>query len=490
MNPIKKLFGQTAVYGFGTVVPRLLNYLLLTPFFTRVFEAGEYGIVTELYAYVVFLMIILTYGMETGFFRFAQLKKDVDRVFGTSLLSLIFSSGGFMLLVWAFSGDIAGMIGYSSKPEYIRWIGFIVGIDAVAAIPFARLRWEDKALRFAMIKIAGVVLNVILNFSFLYFIPRYGGSLPAWINKIYSPELGVGYVFISNLAASIFTLLLLSGTMLKMKIRFSGRLWISMLKYSLPLLVSGLAGTVNETLDRILIKHLIPDKAHALEQLGIYGANYKIAVLMTLFIQMFRFAGEPFYFSQADKDDARELFASVMKYFVILTLGLFLLVNLYIEIFKYFIGSGYREGLFIVPIVLFANLLLGIFFNLSIWYKLNNLTKYGAIITLSGACITFLVNWFLIPVYGYIASAWAHVLCYGSMVLISWLLGRKYYPVPYPVLRILAYMALALGLYALAKLTVTENTLTELLKNTGIMSVFIIIVFWKERKSLGSFLAS
>jgi O-antigen/teichoic acid export membrane protein len=483
LHPLKKLFGQTAVYGFGTVVPRLLNYVLLTPFFTRVFEVGEYGVVTELYAYVVFLMIILTYGLETGFFRFAQVKKNIDDVFSTSLISLIFTSGIFILLLGVFSNDIANIIGYSSNPEYVIWIGLIVGIDATMAIPFARLRWENKALKFAIIKIAGVIINIGLNFLFLYFIPRSGSSMPLWMERIYSPSIGVGYVFISNLIASGFTLILLLGTISKVRINFNLSLWKDMLKYSYPLLISGLAGTVNEALDRVLLKHLIPDQVHALEQLGIYGANYKIAVLMTLFIQMFRYASEPFYFGQADKKNAIPLFATVMKYFVLAGLCIFLMVSFYIEIFKYFIGSNFHEGLKIVPIILFANLLLGVFFNLSIWYKLNNLTKYGAIITLIGAGITFIINWFLIPVYGYIASAWAHVACYGSMVLISWFLGRKFYPVPYQVLRILAYILVALILYGLAAVSKTEGTLIEILKNTVLLAVFIIIVFLFERKS-------
>ena len=244
MNPLKKLFGQTAVYGFGTVVPRLLNYILLTPFFTRIFKVGEYGIVTELYAFVVFLLIILTFGMETAFFRFAQTKNNVNRVFSTSLIFLFATSSLFILNTWIFSDNIAAAIGYASNPEYIMWIGIIVGIDAFTAIPFARIRWENKALRFAMIKIAGVVLNIFLNFSFLYLIPKAGASIPLWLERIYSPSIGVGYVFISNIAASSLTLVLLSATLFKMEIRFSIKLWKEMLKYSFPLLISGLAGTV------------------------------------------------------------------------------------------------------------------------------------------------------------------------------------------------------------------------------------------------------
>jgi O-antigen/teichoic acid export membrane protein len=487
LNPLRQLFGQTAVYGLGTVVPRLLNYLLLTPFFTRVFEVGEYGVVTELYAYVVFLMIILTYGMETGFFRFAQKSDNINEVFSTSFISLLLSSCLFVVLVLLFTDNIASVIGYTQQPEYIVWIGLIVSIDVVMAIPFARLRWENKATRFALIKITGVVVNISLNFIFLYFIPKASKALPAWVQMIYSDSIGVGYVFISNLIASCFTLILLSGTILKLQLRLNYRLWTAMLKYSYPLLISGLAGTVNEALDRVLMKHLIPDKAIALEQLGIYGANYKIAVLMTLFIQMFRYASEPFYFGQSERKDALPLFAGVMKYFVIAGSLIFLAVNLYIDIFKHFIGGHFHEGLHIVPVVLFGNLLLGIFFNLSIWYKLNNLTKYGAMITIAGAMITFLINWFLIPVFGYVASAWAHVACYGSMVLLSWFIGRQHYRVPYNIPRIVGYIAAAVFVFWLARLTETGNNFINLGKNSALLAVFSIIVFLLERKSWAMF---
>lgn len=486
VNQIKQLFGQTAVYGFGTVVPRLLNYLLLTPFFTRVFELGEYGVVTELYAYVVFLIILLTYGMETGFFRFAQKRKNSEEVFSTSMLSILFTSCMFIFVMSLFSEKIASPLGYEDRPEFIMWIGIIVGVDAFTSIPFAKLRWENKAVKFAAIRITSVILNISLNYAFLYLIPKMAsnGTLPEWIEKIYNPEIGVGYVFISNIASSLLNLLLLAGTITRMKIRFNASLWMQMLSYSFPLLIAGMAGTINEALDRVLLKHLLTDPDTALEQLGIYGANFKIAVLMTLFIQMFRYASEPFFFGQADKKNARELYAEVMKYFIIATLGIFLFVTLYIDLFKHFIGSGFHEGLHIVPVVLFANLLLGIFFNLSIWYKLNNMTRFGAMITIMGAVITFLINWFLIPVYGYTASAWAHVACYLSMVLVSWLLGRKYFRIPYPMKRIGLYVVIALVIFVVSYMTGKIELTARLVINTVLLAGFIIIAVFRERKSI------
>jgi O-antigen/teichoic acid export membrane protein len=485
LNPLKQLFGQTAIYGLGTVVPRLLNYLLLTPFFTRVFELAEYGIITELYAYVVFLMIILTYGMETGFFRFAQTQKNEKKVFSTSLISMFISSLVFIVLMRIMSLPFSRILGYEEHPEYIIWIGIIVGVDAFTAIPFARLRWKNRAAKFASIKIASVVLNIGMNFLFLLLLPSLEGSGSTTpLLKIYNPEIGVGYVFISNVASSLFTLILLSGTIINVRPSFDHRLWINMIGYSFPLLISGLAGTVNEALDRILLKHLLQDPDSSLAQLGIYGANYKIAVLMTLFIQMFRYASEPFYFGNADKTNATIIFAQLMKYFVIASLLIFLVVNLFIDLFKHFIGSSFHAGLHIVPVILFANLLLGIFFNLSIWYKLKNLTKYGAMITIMGALITFMVNWFLIPVYGYSASAWAHVACYGSMVIFSWWLGRKYYPIIYPLKSIGLYMALAGIIYFVAQMTKDLNVVSEILINTGLLTGFIIIVIFFEKNKI------
>ncbi len=330
-------------------------------------------------------------------------------------------------------------------------------------------------------------MNIGLNFLFLLLLPSLEahGSVP-YLTNIYNPDIGVGYVFISNVVSSLFTLVLLSGTIFRVKPVFDHRLWMSMVVYSFPLLISGLAGTVNEALDRVLLKHLLQDTDTALAQLGIYGANYKIAVLMTLFIQMFRYASEPFYFGNADKSNARIVFAQVMKYFMIASLIIFLIVILYIDLFKHFIGSAFRAGLHIVPVILFANLLLGIFFNLSIWYKLSNLTKYGAMITIMGAMITLLVNWLFIPVYGYTASAWAHVACYGSMVVISWWLGRKYYRINYHLKSMGLYMALAAVIYVVATSVKEVNMVNEFLLNTGLLTGFIIIVIFFEKDKIRS----
>jgi len=474
LNPLRSLFGQTAIYGLGTVLPRLLNYLLLTPFFTRMFKSGEYGIITELYAYVVFLMILLTYGMETGFFRYATKNRKPGEVFSTSIVSLFITSALFALIVGLFSEGIAGLIGYSEHPEYIWWIGLIVSIDAFVSIPFARLRLEGKAIRFAAIKIASVLVNILLNLLFLWIFPRYtGADNHGIVQLIYNEDIGVGYVFLSNLIASGFTLLLLSGGLIRTKLNFSIALWKSMIIYSLPLLFSGLAGTINEALDRILLKHLLSGDLNPMAELGIYGANYKLAVLMTLFVQMFRYASEPFYFNRYKDKGSLGLFADVMKYFIVAGLIIYMGVILYLDVFKYFIGPDYHEGLKIVPVVLFANLLLGIFFNLSIWYKLKNITKFAVVLTGGGALITFIVNWFFIPLYGYLASAWAHLICYSFMVIASYFLGRKYLPIKYDLKQIVFYIAGCFILIKLASLIEVEKLVVQLLINTGFILAFV-----------------
>jgi O-antigen/teichoic acid export membrane protein len=485
LNPIKQLFGQTAVYGMGTVVPRLLNYIVLTPFFTRIFKLGEYGVVTELYAYVVFLMVILTYGMETGYFRYAEKNKDPDEVYTTSLVSLFITSLSFIVAVLIFSGNIADILDYSDNPEYIVMIGLIVGIDAFTAIPFARLRQKNKVVKFAFIKIISVVINITLNFFLLYFIPKFDlNEKYKIISSIYSTDIGVGYVFVSNLVASLISLLLLLGEILKVKIKFNKKLWKELIYYSLPLLVAGLAGTINEALDRIMIKHLITGELKPLEQLGIYGANYKIAVLMQLFIQMFRFAAEPFYFARAKEKNAEKLFADVMKYFVVVCMIIFLMVNLYIDVFKHFIGKDYYAGLYIVPVILYAIFLLGVFFNISIWYKLNNLTHYGAIITITGALITLGINWIFIPKYGYSASAWSHFVCYFTMVIISYFLGQKFYRIPYDLKAILLYAILPVVIFIFAKWLNISDLSLKMTIHTLLFVVYLVIVFIIERKNL------
>lgn len=492
MNPLRKLAGQTLIYGTGTIVPRLLNYFLLTPFYTRIFITGEYGVITELYAYVAFLLVLLTYGMETAFFRFAEKEPDVKKVFGTSVVSLFVSSALFVLLVALFVDPIATLMQYGNHPEYIMMFAVIVALDAFTAIPFARLRQQNKALRFSIIKIVNVLVNIGLNFFFLWLAPRILEAHPySWIKLVYDPSIGVGYAFIANLAASGITLLLLLPDLLRTRLSADRELLGRMLRYAFPLLIVGAAGMVNEVADKIIFKYLLvipagtaDPEAYAMGQLGIYGAAYKLSVLMTLFIQMFRYAAEPFFFAQVKDDNAKQVYADVMKYFVIFGLIIFLGVTLFQDIVKYFIGPNYWEGLFILPIVLMANLLLGITFNLSIWYKLNDMTRYGAYIALAGALVTIVVNILLVPRLSYLGAALGHLAAYSLMVLLSYYWGQKFYRIQYQLGRIGFYFLLAVALFLAGYYLPLENPVVSWVLNIILFAIFLVVVFFRERREL------
>lgn len=450
MNPLKKLAGQTAIYGLSSIVGRLLNYLLV-PLYTRYFSTAEYGEVTTLYAYVAFLVVILTYGMETAFFRFSQNEQDKKSVYSTSLISLLISSAIFIILMFMNADSIANALNFDGHPEYIQWFALIVGLDAVSSISFAKLREQNKAARFALIRLLNIFINIGLNLFFIIYCPyAIKNNLPSadFVQSIYSQSIGIGYIFIANLVASIVTIVLLFPEMIAARWRFQLQLWKKMMLFALPLMIAGLAGITNETIDRILLAHLLPEEIAASE-VGIYGAYYKLSIIMTLFIQTFRFAAEPFFFAQEKEQNAKNVYADVMKYFTIITATIFLLVMIYFDLVQQFIGASFHDprGQIIVPVLLFANLFLGIYYNLAIWFKLTGKTRYGAYLSLFGAIVTLGVNFALIPVLGFEGSAWATLLCYFLMTLLSYYLGRKHYPIPYDLKRIGIYLSLTILLF-------------------------------------------
>lgn len=494
-NPIKALAGQTVIYGLGTIVPRLLNYLL-TPFYVRVFVSGEYGQISELYAWIALLLAILTFGMETTFFRFSQ-KEDSGKVFNNAETIVLLITAIFLILYGFFYKSFAELIHYEFNTHYVLLLGIIVAIDAAAAIPFAMLRKENKAGRFSLIKTLNVLTNIFFNILFLVIIPEKSMMIA---ERIFGEQTSLLiWVFISNILASLLNLILLSPQLSRLRISLDKDLIVPMLKYSFPILLISLVGMVNEVADKILIKYLvtIPDETtlammnitgeeYAMQQLGIYSANFKLGVLMTIFIQMFRFASEPFFFGHAKDRNAPTLYAKVMTYFVIFCLLIFLGVMFYMDILQHFVGrngSDYREGLRIVPIILIANMFYGIVFNLSIWFKLSDKTYYGTIIAVIGSIVTLLCFFILIPRIGYMGAAIAHLACYTVMMSVSYFWGQRIMPIPYQIGRITIYCIVAAILFFVSTLTSEMSTLLKLSLNTMMILMFLGIVFIMERKN-------
>ena len=449
MNQYKKLASQTAIYGLSSIVGRLLN-VLLVPIYTRVFAAGEYGVVTQVYAYVAFFNILYTYGITTAYFKFFHSENSNEKIYSTGLISIVASSVLFSAIIFVFASSVASVIlpGVSRGEFYIKMFAGILAFDAIATLPFARLRLLNKAKRFAFLRIVNIIVYISLNLIFLVLCPLLARTASfEWINKFYDPSFGVGYVFVANLIASGLSVVLFLPQILNLSLKFDSDLWKKMLWYAFPLMIVGFSGMINETFDRILIPILIHDKSDAMAQLGIYGACYKLSIIMTLFIQTFNYAAEPFFFNHSSKENPQKVYAQVMKYFVIVCAFIFLGVMLYIDIIKKFIGPNYRSGLGVVPILLMANLCLGVYYNLAIWYKLTSKTRLGAWVAVFGAVVTLIFNFWLIPIMGFMGAAWATLICYASMMLVSYFAGQKHYPVPYNIASFFYYIILALGFW-------------------------------------------
>lgn len=486
LNPFKKLAGDTAIYGISSIVGRFLNWGL-APYYTFVFIAEEFAVVTNLYAYVAFFLVFLTYGMETAFFRYASKSKNPEVVYSTSLISLFFTSTLFIVLALTFNKSVAGFIGYPDYPQYIVWLALILAIDAITAIPFARLRLNNRPIKFAAIRILSIAVNIGFNLFFLSFAPHWLENNPdSIIRLIYNPEIGVGYVFIANLFASLATLLLLLPEIIKVKLHFNRELLSTMVSYAFPVLIVGLAGMVNQNIDKILIPFLVSEEQNPMYQLGVYGANFKLAVLMNMFIQAFRYAFEPFFFSRGETKDDPKIYAAVMNYFIIFGLLIFLGMVLYIDLIKIIIDSEYHEGLKVVPIILMANLFFGIYFALSLWYKLKDMTRYGAYIGLTGAAFSLILNFLLIPEWGYMGSAVAVFVSYFVMMVFSYFLGKKYYPVPYNLKKTGYYFTAAMLLYLGSLLTSMFEPMFRYTIHTFLLLIFLLLVYKFEGKEIRS----
>jgi O-antigen/teichoic acid export membrane protein len=471
LNPIKKLLGQTAIYGLPSILGRLLNYLLV-PLHTKVIDPEKYGVVSELYAWVAFLIVILTFGMETSFFKFLHDKEDREEVFRNSFLTVIGINIAFFAIMLFFNQNIADAMLYSDHNEYIILLITIVCIDAVTSLPLAKLRAEEKAGKFAAIQFTSIGVNILLNVILIGFVVDRS-----------NPEEAVFFILIANLLSSLVKPVMLYKDFLYLKWTYNVELAKEMFKYAAPLVIAGFAGIINETIDRILLKHVTHASGKSIEysmiQVGIYSACYKLAMLVTILLQAYRYAAEPFFFAQAKNQDKNKVYIKVMNYFIAMVCVVFLLVTLNIDIFKHFISKeSYWVGLSVVPVLLLGNIFLGIYYNQSIWYKLSGQTKFGAYIAIGGASLTIIINLLFISKYGYMACAWATMIVYGAQMVASYLLGQKYYPIKYNLRKFAIYLGSSLLLFWISTLFSFEpGGIVKFLFNNFLLLLFIGI-FW------------
>ncbi len=487
---IKKLAGETAIYGVSSILGRILNFALV-PLYTYKFATGEYGKVSVLFSAIAFLMVLFTYRMEVAYFRFGT-DKSLNRtaIFNTSLSSLVVSTLILGLLFFFLSPLYAQAYNLEAYQTYIYLCVGIICLDALSELPYAELRLAGRPIRFAIVRLSNIFVNLGLNLFFFLFCPWALESnalsfLHPFINTVYSSEIGIGYIFISTFIASLVSFSLLSPTFKQYQFFFDFSLWKKMMRYILPLVIVGFAYLINEMLDKLLLPKLHAEGEDCgLEALGVYSANYKLAILISLFTQAFRYGAEPFFFSNKNDKNAKPLYAIVAKYFLIFGVIGFLVVTLYLDLFKYLINNTYWEGLKIVPIILVANVLAGLYYNFSVWYKLIDKTEWGAYISVSGALITIGLNIWWIPILGYMGSAWATLICYTFMTLACYLLGQKYYPIPYSIWRMSFYLLLAVGIYLLSEFIPTENLMATLGVNTLLLLLYLSFIYMQEGKDL------
>ena len=480
-NRLGSLAKQTAIYGLSSIIGRFLNYLLV-PIHTHrmAAESGGYGIVTNLYAYTALLLVILTFGMETTFFRFSN-KEGVNpnKAFSTAGLSVGFVSLVFLLLVSIFLQPIAAALDYATHPEFVEIMAIIAAFDAFQAILFARLRYENRPVKFMVLKLSFIIMSLLLNLFIFYLAPYLKAHFPAMM-EWYQPSYQVGYIFIANLICTVLVTFGFIPEIKKLKSGIDFTLLKQMLNYTWPILLLGLAGILNQVADKIVFKKIVPG-LEGEEQLGIYGACVKIAMIMAMITQAFRYAYEPFVFGgQRDKND-KVLQAKVMKYFIIFTLLAFLAVVMYMPILKYLVGEDYHAGLRVVPIVMMAEIFMGIYFNLSFWYKLTDQTWWGAVFSAIGCVVLLAINFIFVPKYGYMACAWGGFAGYGTCMILSYFVGQKKAPIPYDLKSAFLYFAIAIGLFFAQRYIQIDSTVWTLVINTALLLVFFAFICWKEK---------
>jgi O-antigen/teichoic acid export membrane protein len=472
LSNIKKLASETLWYGGSTIAAKLINYLI-TPILTHsgVISNDQYGQIGIIYSLMPIFNILFTYGFETAYFKFSAEKNAKKNIYNTAALSILSTTFFFTILLWLTKDSIGSFITLQNYPSIIKLMIIIVALDTISAIPFARLRQENKPRKYAIAKVVGVLVNILLTWFFIRYCPTHN-TAGSWVSLVYNSSTNpITYVVLANCIQAFITLLFLYKEILQLRFSFDYTLWKQMLIYAAPLILVGLGGMINETMDRIMLLKWLPgDQILKQTQVGIYNANYKLSILITLFIQAFKMSAEPFFFKQAQGINPQKTYAKVMKFFVMIISVMFLAVSLYLPIWKYINGSSYWEGLVVVPALLMANIFLGIYYNLSVWYKLSNKTLYGAWITLIGTAITILGNYIFIPTYGYSACALTTCICYGTMMVISFIWGQKNYPIPYPWKKLVAYLCIALIIFLIHK------GITTLLPNVIFSSILATIL--------------
>ena len=480
-NKLGSLAKQTAIYGLSSIVGRFLNYLLV-PIHTHrmAAESGGYGIVTNLYAYTALLLVILTFGMETTFFRFSNKENvDPDKAFSTAGLSVGFVALFFLFLVSAFLKPIAGALDYALHPEFVEIMAVIVAFDAFQSILFSRLRYENRPIKFMTLKLSFIVFSLLLNLFIFFLAPYLKEHVPSMM-EWYHASYQVGYIFIANLICTVLVTFGFIPEIKKLKTGIDLALLKQMLRYTWPILLLGLAGILNQVADKIVFKKIVPG-LEGEKQLGIYGACVKIAMIMAMITQAFRYAYEPFVFGGKRNTADKETQAKVMKYFIIFTLLAFLAVVMYMPVLQYFVGSDYRQGLRVVPIVMIAEIFMGIYFNLSFWYKLIDETWWGAIFSAIGCVVLLAINFIFVPKYGYMACAWGGFAGYGTCMVLSYFVGQKKAPIPYDLKSALLYFAVAITLFFVQKNINVDDTVWELIVNTGLLLVFFCFICCMEK---------
>ncbi len=479
MNPLKKLFKQTAIYGLATVLPRMLSFILV-PVYTTVMAPGLYGEVSVIFAWFAIFNVFLAYGMETAFFRFYNKVDDKGAVVSTSLISISATTGLFLLTALLFENSLANLLEIS--PEYIKYVILILTLDALVIIPFAWLRANERPARYAIIKILNVAINLALNLFFLLLLPKMVQSNPdGMFSWMYRPDFEISYIFISMLIPSAITFLLMLPLYLKNSYSFDKTLWRNMMKYAWPVLIAGVAFTINEVFDRILLERLL-DPSVAEAKVGMYSACYKLGVFMTLFATAFRMGIEPFFFSHSGTENPQKAYAQITNYFVVLGSVILLTVVVFADVLKelFVRDEAYWEAMDIVPLIVLASFFLGIYHNLSVWYKVTDKTRYGAYISVTGAIITIGINFAFIPVIGYMASAIATVLAYGSMMVLSYYFGKVHYPVPYNFRKIIFYLGISILFSGLSFYVFDRN----LLVGSALLLLFLGLVYKMENDTL------